>query len=232
VNAIVRCLFPPLCFHCEERAYQDRLLCQLCLEKLILLSQEGRCPRCFRSFEEENICQFCHEESSPFYRLAACFDQESPIRSLLQAFKERYSFFLEKPLASFFVLQWQTFDWPLPDLITFVPQTPIKKLLRGYNQSERLATMLGRLFDRRVVSLLKRREGGLSQTLLNTAQRRELSKETFAWKKRENLQNKIVLLIDDHMETRTTLYRCGELLQEALPEQLFGLTLSCSDKWY
>jgi competence protein ComFC len=157
-------------------------------------------------------------------RSAAAFDYFGPAATLVQQLKFARRVFLAKEIAAFLVIQLFRLGWPLPDLLVPVPQSWIRRLSRGFNQSQLIAQEMGALLNRPSVDLLKRRSGDFAQVGLDRQQREALSAQAFSWKRAFDLSDQTVLLIDDVMTTGRTLGCSAEILQESFPKAIYGLT--------
>jgi ComF family protein len=157
----------------------------------------------------------------------SAFEYFGPAASLVQALKYGNQPYLAKDAAAFLAYQYLRLDLPIPDLIVPVPISFTRYLMRGYNQSFLLAQEMGKLLNRPATNLFKRYSGDLPQASLNRAQREALAQSSFCWKKRMDIKEKVVLLIDDVRTTGTTLQHLGNLLREGYPAALYGMTL-CS----
>ena len=160
----------------------------------------------------------------PFRRLIAAFEYQGPAAQLLRSFKHGQRAEFAKDLAAFMAVQFLKLDLPLPDLIVPVPQSLTHKISRGFNQSLLLALELGKILERPVYDILKRRAGDFSQTGLKREQREAMSEGAFAWKKKRDIADKTVLVVDDVMTTGTTLAHVGHLLEEGYPVCLYAIT--------
>jgi competence protein ComFC len=223
--ALKNLLFPALCLHCKEESAHT--LCSSCLFQLTLLEPEERCPHCFSALDEgHRVCLRCLEQRHFFKKAASAFEQMGPAASLLREFKYGDRPHLAQSLAALMILQFFRLDWPLPDLITSVPQSALRRFRRGYNQSALLAKEIAYTLERPALSLLRRCSGDIPQTSKNKEDRSALSPHTFSWKKSFNISGKIILLIDDSMASGTTLNHCIHLLEEGCPAHIFCLTFS------
>ncbi len=225
---IKRFVFPPLCFHCTSLVEGERrLLCPACLEHLTLLDPTKRCPVCFsKKGERQTTCGKCPPQ---YLKLAAVFEYEGPIVSLIHHFKYGRRFHLARALAPFLGAQLASLEWPYPDLLVPIPQTSGHRLIRGYNPSLLLAREMGKLLKIPVASLLKRRAVSIPQSALKRDERLALSVETFQWRIKSGATDKTILLIDDVCTTGSTLRLAAERLKEGFPAGIYGLALSYVD---
>jgi predicted amidophosphoribosyltransferase len=196
--------FPPICVHCEGGVEGKGLLCIDCMQNLTLLSAEGRCSTCF---DEVEICGMCRGKSYPFRKAAAVFEYFGPAFSLLQLLKKGSLPSLAKDFAAFMVVQLFQLGWPLPDQLVPMPQSFAKTLQNGYNLSELIAKEMAKLLQCPCDCLLKRKNIDLS----------------FSWKKRRDLANKTILLIDEQIDTKDNLCPGATILQEGAPRSIYVL---------
>lgn len=162
--------------------------------------------------------------------LAACFDYSGPIEPLVQEYKFANAPYLSKSFGSFLYLQFLELGWPLPDVVTYIPQSFTRFLQRGYNQSELMAIELGRHLGRPCHKLLRKNEYSVSQTQIARKMRKSLSSTLFCATKSaikmKLIEDKVICLIDDVYTTGTTIQRAAEVLQEYHPKRIYALTLS------
>lgn len=214
-------LFPSSCIHCHEELDGSlKLLCTTCLGQVELINPKMRCPVCFT---EGCVCA----KTGPrhYKRLGCCFEYEGPQKSLLIALKYQDKPYLAKSLGAFMLLQLEQLEWPLPDVITYIPQSFLRSCIRGYNQSALLAEHLGQLLQIPVISLLKRTSFSISQTLLTKEERTHLSPDIFTCIATKSLDKKRILLIDDVLTTGQTVECASIALLEQNPLAIDVLTL-------
>lgn len=227
-NSFLHLFYPAFCLHCKESLPPASfVLCSDCASLLDLIFPESRCPNCFEPLneKEETICDDCRMNPSPFFRIAAAFDYEGPAATLVKNLKFGNQPQLAKGMAGYLVAQFLALQWPLPDAIVPVPLSFFHKLERGYNQSELMANEVGKILNRPVWNLLKRKSGDFSQSALSLEMRASLKGSCFRKKHtRYELQGKILLIIDDVMTSGMTLQRTGEILQADHPSMLYALT--------
>jgi predicted amidophosphoribosyltransferase len=199
--------FPPTCMHCEASLAKHTPLCSNCLEQMQLLPEEGHCQKCFAQMGKAfGTCKSCQKLSHALYRLGCCFEAYGPARTYLQAFLVRRRFYLAKDLAAFIILQLNRLHFPDFDLITMVP-----KQLRNFQYA----------VGKEVSKMLK--------VPFHPVLGKEWSRTpTYSLKKRANIINKKVLLIDLFMHSRQTIRGAASALKKGLPESLYGITF-CAD---
>lgn len=105
------------------------------------------------------------------------------------------------------------------DAVVPLPLHPLKRMLRGYNQSEYIAegiaAQLGIGVD---ASCVYRRRNTASQALRPRRERAGNVAGAFAVRHPERLAGKHILLVDDVMTTGSTLVACIEAVVRAVPD--------------
>lgn len=105
------------------------------------------------------------------------------------------------------------------DALVPVPLHWIRRLGRGYNQSEYLAAGLARALDKPVwTGILRRRRSNPSQTGARTPDRWSNVQDLFALRRPERLAGRHILLVDDVFTTGATLVSCAEAILAAVPD--------------
>ncbi len=227
MHSIWSLLAPEHCVHClEPLAMSHKLLCQCCFDQLDLLCSINRCPFCFCELTHAGGCDRCKGNLRSFDYLASAFEYMGPAKTLIHELKYRNHPTLAKTCAAFLLLQLHELRWPTPDVITYIPQSFLRALDRGYNQSELMALGLGIFLQRPVARLLKKVSPTLSQTSVTAEERKKLSDEHFALKKQNKviLEDAVILLIDDVCTTGTTLERAASILRAYCPKRIYALT--------
>lgn len=222
-------LYPPLCLHCGEDLENECLIfCKTCLLLLEPIDPSLRCPLCFSSEfngQMEKCCQQCKEKSRNIKQMASVFDYEGPPATLVKQLKYGGRYYLAKGGGAYLATQFLTLNWPMPDFIIPMPMARLRKLERGYNQSELLAESLAKLIQCPFSSILKRRSGDFSQAGLDHHQRLNLKSDSFFVEEADQLHDKTLLLIDDVMTTGSSLNCCAEALIPFFPKAIYALTL-------
>ena len=102
------------------------------------------------------------------------------------------------------------------DLIIPVPMYFLKKLKRGYNQSELIANGIGKALKIKINNnILVKYKNTKTQSLLNSEKRKYNLKDCFKLQNTELLKNKNVLLVDDIYTTGITIQECINQLKKS-----------------
>ena len=222
-------LYPPRCLLC--RTLGSACLCGRCAAAIVPVP-EPLCARCGQGVSPEGGgCYNCTRRRPAFARARAMGAYEGVLRAGIHQFKYRDRPQLAEPLGLLLAdfarthasdLHGLAFDALLP-----VPMHPIRRRLRGYNQSERLARVLARELglplDTR--SLTRGRPTRPQVGLSEDARRRNLS-GAFAVSDLDAVRGKTLLLIDDVATTGSSLHGCAEALKAGGAKAVCALTLA------
>ncbi|MDF2576522.1 MAG: putative amidophosphoribosyltransferase [Chlamydiales bacterium] len=232
-QAYAQCLhfiYPACCLHCNQNleAVEGPFLCKTCIQELVPINPLSCCEYCFTELEDfsDLVKCSCRQELSVYCRKAAVFDYTGPASSLVKKFKYSNKPYLSQSLAGYMALQYLKLNWPTIDTIVPVPQSWLRRLDRGYNQSFLLAEQLGKILNVPVQQALIKQSGDYPQAALSLRQRKNLhNKSQIIANRKIDLSDKIVLVVDDVVTTGTTLERCGNALLDLCPKALYTLTV-------
>lgn len=113
------------------------------------------------------------------------------------------------------------------DVMVPVPLHPVKRELRGYNQSEEIA--MGFVEEAQVdiyPSALLRKVHSESNTKSNRWERSQKMKEVFVANPKVNLKGKRVAIVDDVLTTGATIEACSRILLEESVKEIHVITLA------
>ncbi len=221
-------LYPPRCLVC--RVLGESGLCAACAAQIVPVAAPF-CHTCGHTLTPTARCANCAARQPAFTRARALGAYEGVLQTAIHHFKYRdrpqLALPLGKQLAAFArdnspALNDLRFDALLP-----VPMHPVRQRLRGYNQSERLARVVG------VEIGLPLLENALVRTcptrpqvgLAGDARRGNLS-GAFAVHLPETVAGKTLLLIDDVATSGSTLSECAAALQAVGAKAVYALTLA------
>lgn len=229
IDSFSSLIYPPICLHCHESLEKGQpIFCSACLQMLELIDPQQRCPYCFSSeFNplSEWCCVVCQKQPPLTERMASAFDYDGPAVSLITHLKYGGQVYLAEGAGAFLAAQFMRLEWPFPDVIVPMPISSLRRIERGYNQSQLIAEALAKILNRPIINALHRHMGDFSQAGLNHHQRMQLTSKGFALKESIKLHDKTVLLIDDVMTTGSSLRCCAEALQGAYPQSIYALTV-------
>ena len=228
-------LFAPraICQGCGSVLGSDQgLLCSSCYSKLQPLYLENRsetsiCQNC-GGIKISSRCPSCHMRLTGTLRAFASYEYVEPIRHMIHALKFMGTWRVSEWMAGEMLKTLKSVPQYTATAIVPVPLHPLRKLQRGYNQSEKIAFELSKLIDVPVKPLLKRTKYTHQQAKLDANSRRKALKGAF--KADSQLSGERILLLDDVRTTGTTLIRCAEALFQAGAEEVAVITLAVSLK--
>lgn len=194
--------------------YDDEYSCVICTSEdensLLCSSCKARIKKCsiFSVVEKEGLNVKCY--SSAYY--------SNIIKEMILRLKYKSDFRCGKVLSELMVevIRGNNLEF---DIITFVPSSKSAIKVRGYNQSEFLANMIGEKTEKEVKNFLVKISETKDQIGLDSESRWKNLKGCFTVRKKKYLLNKKVLLVDDVMTTGATAFYCAkELLNKGSGE--------------
>ena len=200
------------------------------------------CPDCYASlyplyktFEGTNyVCNLCGSEITGLrcrcggrrnkaYLSYSAYYFELPVSTLIKAFKYKSVTALADWMADEMILSLKgERDF---DVITFVPMHFLRRINRGFNQSEILAHLISEKLGIPLRPLLTRKRFTRKQATLKGHKRRKNLINAFDIKDKD-IKNLHILLIDDVRTTGTTIISCAKVLMDHGAEKVSALTLA------
>lgn len=110
------------------------------------------------------------------------------------------------------------------DAVCFVPMTKKDETVRGYNQSELLASRVANELKLPLVPCLEKQRSSLGQKTLSASDRAKNLKGSFCVKK--DVSGKTLILCDDIKTTGATLRECSDILLSAGAKDVYCLCLA------
>lgn len=204
-------IFPPKCVYCNK---SGKYICEKCFSKLnnkYLFKKVNNdffdyfvCGDFYQGITKIQIHNFKFHEKSYLYKYFI---------ELILENKEIYNF-----LKKF-------------DIITFVPMTSNKKLIRGYNQSELLAEELGKSLNINVLNLLDKVKENKVQSSLSGKERTKNVENVFQFLNQNNcIFNKNIILVDDIFTTGSTIREVSKILKQNGVNKICAFTI-CKTKY-
>ncbi|MGL4292353.1 MAG: ComF family protein, partial [Bacteroidales bacterium] len=198
------------CLHCNQRLPRTRFH-----EQAGNLAEQLFYGRC----EVERVACFCY------------FEKGGSFREAIHRFKYHDSPRTAFNLGALYARELQSIGWQVPiDILLPVPLHWIKQLKRGYNQSEWIARGVGSVWQKPIrTDILIKRHHTPSQTRKSIYDRYLNASAGFKLKKKQNLEGKHILLIDDVLTSGSTLEACISALQQIPQVKISILTLGFAE---
>lgn len=191
---------------------------------------DGCCRRCgcdVYRLDGEFLCEECRVRPPAFDRAVSAVRFEGDARKLLSGFKFNRKIWLNGDFADW--LEGAARARLKVDEIDLVVPVPLKlwrRIDRGYNQSEYLASQLASRLGKPLSARLLGRIGSPArQSSLSENERRENVKGTFMVRDASRLGGKTILVVDDVMTTGSTLSECACVLKDAGASRVWCIAL-------
>jgi len=221
-DALLEFLYPPVCVGCDAAG---EYLCREC--KKGLRPHSEMCPVCQSASPDYQVCVGCRaSEEFPLEGIVIGFSYTDELKKLILALKfghrSHVSGFLAERLSLLVQSHPQLSDALQSGklVVTRVPSHWIRKYrVKGYNQSELLATDLAESLDVSVVWLTRRVRYTRSQTKLNRKKRLKNLIGAFGTVSTdaELKWDEIVLIVDDITTTWSTLVQVAHSISQKHP---------------
>lgn len=232
-NYLLDLLYPKhlKCMFCTEELNEKSLndTCENCLESLPFI--DNFCLKCGSPVNKENIgvCDKCKTVNFDFTYARSVFGYSGKVVNLIQKLKYGNKTYMIEPLAKYLAQTYALQDFKA-DIITYVPMHKNKLKKRDYNQTELLATKLSEELKLPFSSLCEKVIDTPSQTDLNIAERLNNVKDSFKIikKQKDNIKNKLILIVDDVITTGATSNEISKLLLDHGAKACFVLTVAHS----
>lgn len=225
VDRLVHWLLPCPCLGCARPLPAAAPALGLCLACRGALAPPPApaCALCSRRLDAAAVpagyrCGDCRRRPPPYSRLAAAWLYAPPLDAVILALKLRRLDYLGEGLGEGLA---ETLAERLGDTLTgldavvAVPLHWRRRLLRGYNQAERIARPLARRLGVPLAAALARRRATRRQTTLGGDARRRNLADAFVVRRRQRVAGRRLLLVDDVVTTGTTLSAAAECLRRA-----------------
>ncbi len=216
---IVSFVFPPLCAACGVlHDGSMRWLCPACAQRVSGNAQRAtRCPRCsINTAHRDCTCDIVWD--FPFERIFSLLDFDDTTRQLMHQLKYGGMWKLGVDLGAQLACHVPAEFWAGVGLVCPVPLHAIRRMRRGYNQSDCVARGVLSALDlpgvRYEPHLLHRRRHTKTQTKLDKEQRQRNLANAFEVRTKcaGELAGQGVVLVDDVVTTGATTGLCAEVL--------------------
>ena len=225
--------FPLFCLNCEKKIQTTIYFgfCKQCFRNLDFIKQ-NKCIKCGRETAQPNIlCSQCKGKKLYYDRCISPLNLNQTIKNAIIKFKYKerksYAYYFAKLMA-------HKIQQELPNeeinktILTYVPLSWKKKLIRGFNQSELIANNLSKtLLFSKYGKYLKKVRNNESQTALKLAERQKNVKNVYAIStNRKNIKGKTFIIIDDIFTTGSTINECAKILKKFGAKKVIGATIA------
>lgn len=220
-------LYPPRCLVCKTLGESG--LCHVCAGQIAPIAAPF-CLTCGHTLSDSH-CTNCAAQAPAFRSCRSLGVYDGVLRSAIHQFKYRDRPQLAGPLGHLLAdyaraqasdLNGLRFNALLP-----VPMHAVRQRVRGYNQSERLARVLGEeLILPLLPGVLIRVRPTRPQVGLSAEARRTNLRGAFRVRQPELVRGKTLLLIDDVVTTGSSLHECAAMLKTAGAKAVYALTLA------
>lgn len=230
-------IYPRTCELCGEGPLEAHFVCPTCMQSLLRMPRP-LCAVCggvvSGSVATEGSCEECRKDVRLFDFARSALIHHGDVRELILTFKYKRGLYLGGTFAELMLPMMEDYADRLKGVSWTLVPVPVsrKKLMgRGFNQAEELARALSKRWGFPVVDALERRGDQISQTALDRKGRMKHVRELYHVKescRRKNLlEGKDVLLIDDLLTTGSTANACAAILKRELHATSAGvLTLA------
>ena len=232
VRALLDLIYPRHCTVCGDAVGNaGRYVCWDCRAGIDIVAApfceccgdpaEGR-------VEQRFTCSFCARQKPHFELARSAARYRKPLDTVLQSFKYRFATCLNADLLPLLAACVNThYGHVRFDGVTDVPLHPLKERIRTYNQSRLLARGLAGIAEAgRFISCLRRVRPTPTQTGLSARARRINVKDAFEPTKREWIEGRTLLLVDDVMTTGATVNECARTLKMAGAAGVYVVTVA------
>lgn len=216
IKSVFDFIFPTkdLCYFCNEDELKiDNYICKSCRNNIEIVNKEV--------FLDKTLIKECY--------YTTIYDRF--MKDIVKRYKFNDKSFLYKPLGA--ILLQTIYEKELDrkvDLIAFVPSHRRKEAIRGYNQSELLAMFVAKELHIPLSKTLIKTIHTLDQHFLDKEERKHNLKDAFKVERKEEVEGKNILLIDDILTSGSTMEECAIELIKNEAKSIFAIALTSSRK--
>ena len=229
IRGIASLLYPPACTICSAPVESGEYLCAECESKVSRIVPPF-CATCSEPFDGAITttfsCANCAHRRLYFEAAVSAYRARGIVRHVILNFKYGRQIHLRHLVARWLVraldderLRERQFDAIVP-----VPLHPARQRQRGFNQAELLADWLSDHLSLPLRPALQRIHYTTTQTAFDRTERMQNLRGAFRLRKKADVRNLRVLLIDDVLTTGSTLSECARILKEAGAHSVYAAT--------
>lgn len=220
ISDLLDFIYPRRCHICGGNLLPgQRFICEGCLQDI---PRSGYHRRHMNPLEERFAGLFPFERATGLFLYSA----GSPLSILIQDMKYRRFPSIGDMLGERAGIElYSTGFFSGIDLILPVPMHFIKRMRRGYNQTDHIASGISKATGIPVSHTLTAIRGHRTQTALTREERLENTAGLFRVKQPQEVTGRHILLVDDICTTGSTIISAAKAIWEAHPSALSILTL-------
>ena len=211
------------CNLCGREVFHKEDFCTDCQKEFTFI--EGSfCSKCGRSnYNPVSECHDCHGWEVDLAR--SVFEYDGGAAKLIKGLKYDNKRYLAEIFAKYLSYKYVE-NFFVPDIITYIPMSGARKLKKGYDHAELLATELAKIVDNEVIALLYKKRETESQAGLNAEDRRKNLSGSFAVVDKALVKGKKILIVDDVLTTGATAGEAAKVLKKAGAKSVYLLTVA------
>ncbi len=220
---LLELFYPKVCMACGTHLFvEEAEICKMCLDRL---PKTG-----FEKHPDDNVisamlwgrCSIHFAYSLYYYR------KGERIQNLLHSVKYKGNKQLGYILGKQLGLNIKKSSIPF-DVIVPVPLHPLKKLKRGFNQSEVIAEGMKEVLDLPIdVNTIQRRKFTSTQTKKSRFDRWKNVEDIFVLNNSNSQEGKSILVVDDVITTGSTMEACVNTLAQIQGAKISLATIACA----
>ncbi len=229
LRGIASLLYPPSCTICAASVDLGEYLCAECEAKVSRIVPPF-CNKCSEPFDgaitTAFACANCAHRTLYFDAAVSAFRSRGIVRHVMLNFKYGRQIHLRHLVARWLVaafdderLRERHFDAIVP-----VPLHPARQRERGFNQAVLLAEWVSSHLGLPVRAALQRIHYTTTQTAFDRSERMQNLRGAFRLRKKADVRNLRVLLIDDVLTTGSTLSECARILKDGGARSVYAAT--------
>ena len=232
IRGLADIVFPPRCTLCGSMIRQGRpVFCLTCLSGITAIGSP-LCTVCGLPFADsggtDHLCGDCIASPPPFRVARALGVYEAALLDAIHLFKYNGNMTVGKELGRMMAAcDYNAFDIGAYSLVVPVPLHPRRLRKRGFNQALVLARQIGHRFSVPLdfTTLIRDVDTG-PQVNLGKSERDRNVRGAFAVTRRDTIDDRKVLLVDDVYTTGSTVRECAGALRAGGAREVAVLTLA------
>ena len=204
LGGLLDLLFPPKCALCGRLLDRETDLCRDCRKE----TEEFPASAPKKHPDQKTGPQFLDSFTAVWY-------YKGKVRDGILGLKFRYRVDYALPLGRSVAMKVLREQGTGFDAVTWAPVSALRRLRRGYDQSQLLARAVGKELGIPVRRLLKKQRHTPAQSRLTTEERRANVLGAYRFAGKQSVAGKRILLIDDVFTTGATAEECARVLLTA-----------------